>query len=324
LSENHNHIIDELLVKYLLEEANAAEQKQVEQWIEADPANKKYFNGFRLVWEQSKKLAAVSPVDEDAAWKRFQKRIRETKPVLRSMDRYRWLRIAALLVLFAGAGLIAYRFLNSGGPLPMHMARTTTKVLRDTLPDGSVVTLNKNSSISYPDRFKGDSRTVTLQGEAFFQVTPDKKKPFLITVNDVTIKVVGTSFNVRSEKGSTEVIVETGIVQVLKKNKMVELKPKEKIMVRPRDSVLTKTTEEDRLYNYYRTKEFICDNTPLWKLIEVLSEAYQVDIVLSRPGLRNLQLTTTFNNESLDRILEIISETFNLQVVKTKNGIIIK
>jgi transmembrane sensor len=324
LSENHNHIIDELLVKYLLEEANAAEQKQVEQWIEADPANKKYFNGFRLVWEQSKKLAAVSPVDEDAAWKRFQKRIGETKPVLRSMDRYRWLRIAALLVLFAGAGLIVYRFLNSGGPLPMHMARTTTNVLRDTLPDGSVVTLNKNSSISYPDRFKGDSRTVTLQGEAFFQVTPNKKKPFLITVNDVTIKVVGTSFNVRSEKGSTEVIVETGIVQVIKNNKMVELKPKEKIMVRPQDSVLTKTTEEDRLYNYYRTKEFICDNTPLWKLIEVLSEAYQVDIVLSRPGLRNLQLTTTFNNESLDRILEIISETFNLQVVKTKNGIIIK
>ena len=85
--------------------------------------------------------------------------------------------------------------------------------------------------------------------------------------------------------------------------------------------MLVKAVEEEQLYNYYRTKEFVCDNTPLWKLVEVLNEAYQANIVIDRPGLRTLPLSATFNNESLDQVLEVISLTFNISVTRTEDTI---
>ena len=133
-----------------------------------------------------------------------------------------------------------------------------------------------------------------------------------------------TSFNVRSENGLTEVIVATGIVQVQKGNKEVALRPNEKVVVRRQDSVITKEEETAQLYQYYESREFVCDNTPLWKLVAVLNKAYGANIVIGRPELRNLPLTTTFPNESLDRILQIISLTFNIEVEKTGTSTILK
>ena len=197
-------------------------------------------------------------------------------------------------------------------------------VLIDTLPDGSFVTVNKGSSISYPSHFHGKTRQVTLSGEAFFNVKPNKEKPFVISVNDVTIAVVGTSFNVKSIDGNTEVIVETGVVKVTKDGKTVELKANEEMRVNTKDSVLGKERVTDQLYKYYRTKEFVCDDTPLWKLIEVINEAYHSHIVFGDPTLREMPITTTFNNESLEQVLNVISETFNIKVVKDGDTIILE
>ncbi|MGB8193085.1 MAG: FecR domain-containing protein, partial [Chitinophagaceae bacterium] len=196
--------------------------------------------------------------------------------------------------------------------------------LTDTLSDGSVVTLNKKTSLSYPNKFKGDKRSVALQGEAFFKVTPDSKKPFIIQSNDVTIKVIGTSFNVRNDNNATEVIVETGIVEVSHRNSSIELRPGEKLVVHAQDTLLTKEKQQDKLYNYYSTKQFVCDNTPLWKLVQALNDAYDAHIEIGRPELRNIPITTTFNNESLDRILEIVRLTLNISVTKTGDKIILR
>jgi ferric-dicitrate binding protein FerR (iron transport regulator) len=232
------------------------------------------------------------------------------------------MRIAALFLLIAGAAVLYY---ISPREVPVqNLALVATKqTLIDTLSDGSVVTLNKNSSLSYPDRFEGEQRMVALKGEAFFSVTPNKDKPFLITVNDVTVKVVGTSFNIKSENGIIEVVVETGVVEVIRKNEVLQLRPKEKAVVK-KDSTMLKSQETEKLYNYYRTREFTCDNTPLWKLVDVLNEAYDTKIVIGRDALRNLPLTTTFNNESLDQILEIIRATFDITITRQNNTIILQ
>lgn len=98
----------------------------------------------------------------------------------------------------------------------------------------------------------------------------------------------------------------------------------EKIIVKKDNDVLEKEKKTGTLYNYYRTKEFECDNTPLWKLVEVLNLAYNTHIVIERKELRNLPLTTTFNDQSLDTILEIIRQTFGITLTKTGNEIILK
>ena len=119
----------------------------------------------------------------------------------------------------------------------------------DTLPDGSVVTINKGSSIAYASEFKGKSRALQLKGEAFFNVAPNKKKPFIISVNDVQITVVGTSFNVKDINGNTEVVVESGIVHVVKGGSSIDLKANESIQIATKDSVLAKKPVSDHLYN---------------------------------------------------------------------------
>lgn len=205
----------------------------------------------------------------------------------------------------------------------MLLARTTDNIVTDTLPDGSMVTLNKTSSLSYPSAFEGKKRSVKLTGEAFFKVTPDKKKPFVIAVNDVEVTVVGTSFNIKTINGFTEVIVETGIVRVTRAGKTIELHPNERLQTNETDT-LGKETIKDKLYNYYSSKEFICDDTPLSKLVDILNQAYQSNIVIGRKELRDQRINITLKNESLDRVLELISETVNAKVTRNNDQFVIE
>jgi transmembrane sensor len=277
----------------------------------------------RFLLEESGRIR-VPAVDTDQAWQRFRQRIaapQEKAAVKKAF--FTPLRAAALLVLVAGAALWGYLSMKDG-PAALLAIQSQSQVLNDTLPDGSMVTLNKNSVLSYKEKFRGDTRAVALKGEAFFRVQPDKSKPFVVQVNDVTVKVVGTSFNVKSGEGATEVIVETGIVQVTRNGKTVELRPGQKVLLKDEDSALVKENVKDHLHNYYHSKEFVCDNTPLWKLVDVLQEAYDVEIEIGREELRNLPLTATFNNESLDHILDIIATTFDIKVTRRNNKIILR
>jgi ferric-dicitrate binding protein FerR (iron transport regulator) len=319
-----NPINDDLLVKYLLEEATAEERKEVEERLAADVSYQKYYNHLKLIWEQSRQLAVTTTVNEEDAWQRLQQRIISSgEAPIKQMPKVPWKSIAALFVLVAGAAIITYNW-TKVKPVKNEIVYSKNEVVKDTLPDGSFVTLNKNSQVSYPQQFKGDRRTISLQGEAFFNVTPDKAKPFIIYVNDVTVQVVGTSFNIRSNNGTTEVIVESGIVKVSRQNKTTELKEGEKVSVNKSDTAVTKDAVTDKLYNYYRTKEFVCDNTPLWKLVEALNEAYNANIVIERKELKSLPLTVTFYNEPLDQVLSIIEETLNITATKSGNGLILR
>ena len=322
MGEENFHMDDALLVRYLLDEVDSAERLQVEQWLDASEQNLAYFRQFEALWQKSRELASANPPDEDAAWERFRNRIREPKQIDTAPSRFGWMRIAALLVIFFGAGWLVFRLFN---PAEINtVARAGNTVLIDTLPDGSVITLNKEAELTYPSSFKNNTRSVTLRGEAFFDVKPDPEKPFIVKVNDVTIRVLGTSFNVRSVNGNTEVIVETGRVEVTRAAKKIVLLPKEKVLVRQQETDLIREKEEEDLYNYYRTRSFVCDRTPLWKLVNVLNEAYHVRITIEREELRELLLTTTFHNESLDQILEILRQTFDLEINRNGETIIIR
>ena len=307
------------MVKFLLNETDADEQQQVKQWLAADDANVAYFNQLKKIWDESQQLASMMAVDEDRAWEKFQLRIH---PGLGRRTSFGWIRIAAAVIVLLGIGFLTYWSLNN------RVKQTTVAAqqapLNDILPDGSVVTVNKGSSISYPSKFKGKTRQVALKGEAFFNVTPNKQKPFIISINDVQITVVGTSFNVKNINGNTEVVVETGIVRVTKAGKTVELKAHEKLLAEEKDSVMVKEESKDQLYKYYRTKEFVCDDTPLWKLVQVINEAYDSHVVIGNPALRDMTITTTFYNESLDQVLNVIRITFNIKAEKQGDTIILQ
>jgi ferric-dicitrate binding protein FerR (iron transport regulator) len=325
LEQRFYHIDDDLLVKHLLGEASPEEEKAVNEWMNENATNREYYNQFKKIWDQSKAIAAESTVDANKAWERFQNRLaaQPESPKISKHNRFSWMRIAASAVLVVGLGVITYFLVNTTSEPTEMISQSGQNILVDTLPDGSVITLNKKSTVTYPSKFKGNKRSIALKGEAFFNVTPDKKKPFIISVNDVEVTVVGTSFNIKSDNGNTEVVVETGIVQVARPGKTVELIAGEKIVIPANDSNATKEAVSDKLYNYYRTKEFVCDDTPLWKLVQVLNEAYDANISIGRKELNDKKLTTTFNNESLDQVLEVIQLTFDITVIKKDDGQII-
>jgi len=327
LEQKFYHIDDDLLVKHLLGEASPEEEQAVMDWLKENAAHQEYYNQFKQIWDSSKELAAASTIDENKAWQKFKQRIADPKKeaAIVEPNRFSWREVAASIILLLGLTL-GIRFFNKTGDKPAELITTVSEqnVLIDTLSDGSVVTLNKESFIQYPSKFNGNTRSVALKGEAFFNVAPDKKKPFIITVNDVQVEVVGTSFNVKNENGNTEVVVETGIVRVTKAGKTTELIAGEKLFLPANDSATTKEAVSDKLYNYYRSKEFVCDETPLWKLVEVLNEAYDANISIGRKELRDLQLNTTFNNESLDKVLEVIHLTFDIIVVRKDGQIILQ
>lgn len=324
--ENYTHDkMDELLVKWLADEATPPEQRMVEEWIHSSEANRHYFQHFQLIWDESQKVAATAAVDENKAWRQFQRKIKKPEGATSKSMAVAWWRIAASILIIAGAAWFTNFILNKENTTPeMRNISSANDVKKDTLPDGSTATLNKNSELSYSSTFKGKTRKVNLKGEAFFKVNPDKEKPFIIDVNDIRVKVVGTSFNIKTVNGWTEVIVETGIVQVIKGSEVIELKAGERVSLAEMNSTVRKEVSKDKLYNYYVSRSFVCDNTPLWKLVEKLNEAYNANIRIGREELRKLPLTVTFDDESLDTILNIISQTLMIKVIKTGNEIILQ
>lgn len=308
----------------MLHEASPEEIGEVQLWIEQSEANKKYFDDFKYIWKKSEQLSSIQPVNENEAWFRFQQKLANQDCSVQMRKRqFSFGKIAAILLLLMGIGTaIFFITYNRFEKVEIY---SNSNVVNDTLPDGSIIVLNKHSSISYKKSFSKTNREISLQGEAFFNVKPDKKNPFQIaTGNNVQIDVVGTSFNVNEQTDFTQIVVKTGIVTVQKGNEKIFLYPNEKITIQADQSQLKKEKNTDDLYAYYRTKLFNCYNTPLSDLVSKLNEAYHSNIILDNVNIGKLQLTTTFKNESLDDILDVIATTFNLKIEKSKDHILIK
>jgi ferric-dicitrate binding protein FerR (iron transport regulator) len=315
---------DDLLINYLLKETTEDENRQVQQWLAADPANKKHFEGFELIWRQSKNLALNSTVNENDAWNRFENRLAEKKTEEKTIvkplwQNTYWRNIAAAILLVAGTWFVYTKVLP-----PQTTLMANNKVLIETLPDGSEVTLNKNAVLSYSFPIIAKKRLVKLdKGEVFFKVSPNKAKPFIIQAHEVTIEVVGTSFNVNHLPETTEIIVESGIVKVTEGKETVTLRKGQKVIVSSDGKLITQQVNDD-LYNYFRTNRFTAKNTPLSRVVEVLNKAYKVHIVIANPAIAAKTLTTTFEVGSLNQNLQLIAQTLNLKIERSKSTIILK
>ncbi|GAA4794162.1 FecR domain-containing protein [Olivibacter ginsenosidimutans] len=340
---------DELLIKFLLKETSPEEDLEVHNWLKQSPDNTKKLAQFKIIWESSKTLALQHPIDEEAAWNRFKElRDQEVKQPLpndndeppikvdeppikvlatpKTNTTTQWLKVAASVIISFGLLLGIYWYTIA----PKHPYFNTiewvatTATLTDTLPDGTGITLNKHSKITFQEKLFGWKRQVKMTGEVFFDVASNASKPFEVQTDNLTIRVLGTSFNVRSNPKATEVIVETGAVQVSRDDVIVKLKPDEKAIARTGLTTIEQRKQTDKLYDYYRTKQFKLDNTPLWRFVEVLNEAYSVKIVIGDPAIGNLPISTIFDNDSLNTILDTLCSMLQLHVVKNGKTITIK
>lgn len=323
----HYHIsLEDLLVKYLLQEASPGESQSVDQWLAADPANRRYFDQLKLIWEESLRLGrpADVPGEEEAAWETLREKMHRSAqraPQHRAAHRtpIRTIGWAAIATTAAAAILLFLWWRPTSASWQQVAAGNSIRT--DTLADGSIVTLNKHATLSTSTV---NHRTVTLSGEAFFRISPDKHHPFKIHTNRLTITVLGTSFNIRNEHDTTIVTVETGLIEIRNRVNDVRVKAGETITLGQFDAVLKPRTTTPVLYNYYQPRTFVCHDTPLGELVDALNQAYGDSIIIENPALRKLPITTTFHDEPLSGVLDVIEKTLDITVACSGSGYILK
>jgi len=226
-SNNNIHI---LLAKYLSGETNANETAIVETWIKEDDANKKYLEQLEIIWSESKKLICDKKPDVQKALIDFRERTKATSTI--AIYKMHWWQVAAVVLLIAGIATIIKLSDDSQIKQPGILKFIAGNVAQtDTLPDGSVVQLQPHTELSCPAKFITSQRSIELKGDAYFSVLHDASRPFQISVNDVKVTVLGTSFKISNLPGITEVDVITGIVQVTKQERSIKVFPHEKLIV---------------------------------------------------------------------------------------------
>jgi ferric-dicitrate binding protein FerR (iron transport regulator) len=193
------------------------------------------------------------------------------------------------------------------------------------LPDGSMVKLNRGSTLTYPEEFSGKIREVTLTGEAFFNVTRNPKKPFIIKTNGASIKVLGTSFNVYAydESSTVEVIVRTGKVELHEQvvSEKVEggkilLLPGEKGTFNKQNRTIAKETTFNHNNLSWVTHEIEFKYARLSDVFQTLKRVYNLQITVEKNVDLNQELNATFSQQQPDYIMEVIAMTQNLNLKK--------
>ncbi len=196
----------------------------------------------------------------------------------------------------------------------------------ETLIDGTVITLNRNSTLTYPEKFKKEIREVELSGDAYFEVEHNKNQPFVIKSQDIEIEVLGTSFYVNAhEKNATvEVVVNSGGVALRSdKQNQVVLKAGDRGVFDKKTRQLTRYKNEDINYNSWKTRMLVFDDTELLEVVDKLNEVYNTNIEIINPEINDCHITVTFDNMSIEAVLNILGETLDIIIEKSKQGYII-
>ncbi len=194
--------------------------------------------------------------------------------------------------------------------------RITTK-----LPDGTLVTLNAGSKITFPEKFNEDTRNVSLVGEAFFKVQRDESKPFTIATGNINIRVLGTSFNVRSfqNERNMQVAVEEGKVAVTENitQEGVALSQLEMVSVSINDGAIHKENISDKTVIFgWRDGDLVFKEQKLETIIQSLSRWYDVEFDIQQANKSEKLISATFRNASLKEVMESLShiQHFNYQI----------
>jgi hypothetical protein len=244
---------DALFASFLTGETSLAEDLVVKDWMERDE-NKRYMDGLQMIMEHSI-LPLTSGAEEQLAWEMLAKKME--RPAIKNAAEfllYKWVGAAAILLVLLATGFILERNNKNNKTNTNSQVAKNSRAIKlelhgngirtDTLPDGSVARLDKNSILYYPSVFDSSARSVQLKGSGYFSVTHHPQAPFRIVVGDMVVTDVGTSFIIHSDSEQTSVDVLTGAVEIIhnRKHQSLLLRAGEKISVHITDTIMRKLT----------------------------------------------------------------------------------
>ncbi|MGV3599641.1 MAG: FecR family protein [Dyadobacter fermentans] len=305
------------------------------QWIEANADKQRLVQEARyLILAIGNDAAGATTAETDQALEETWWRIHEQEHRVRPLGLASWWRVAAAVLLFAlGLGWYASRKYSGGPdiaarkPSVASPADRNIEVYNDSkvarlvnLEDGSTIILQPNGKLSYPAQFAAEKREVHLSGEAFFEVSKNRKRPFLVYTNDIVTEVVGTSFRVKAadDQPEVEVFVKTGEVHV-RQIKSSNTNAAENVVLLPNQSVsyvksrslFEKPENKDIPKRAIEYLNFDFTDAPVETIFSTLENAYGVTIDYPRDALRNCYLSTSLSDEPLLSKLKIVCESIS-------------
>lgn len=320
-----------LIGKYLNGEADASETERVEKLMnESDEfrieveKDSQMLNKIDLYY-QSKKFNSINAlpsvkiaVQPDSTKIKHIKK--ETVTLISVFKRY-----AAIILILLTLGFVAYYSIHSYQSNQNYSEITTAEnqILKSyILPDGTSVALNASTKLKFDKNFGQTIREVSVVGEAFFDVVPNREKPFVIHAGDAQVKVLGTSFNVCAYPADekVDVLVETGTVRVSCDNENSGQKPEVILTAGEKGSLFTdnnrieKTINGDKNLLAWKTGILEFRETPLADVIKHLQKTYHIKIDVKQDELNKLPLTARFDEKPAKFILDVIRLTFDLDL----------
>jgi transmembrane sensor len=300
----------ELIAKYLSHQATPKDEEQLLTWVSESFENQIIFQQFSEAWNV--RHSPKDLPDTEQALARLHKRISgiETKHV--KLRNRTWFRVAASFAAIVVTTFLVMRSWNDASPRMLTMAPDTLQTV--VLPDSSMVTLAPGATLSFPEEFRGDERRVVLTGKAFFDVAKNASMPFLIQSGTVTTKVLGTSFTIDHRSQQFKLTVNTGRVQVGRKEDIALLVPGDRLVY---DTIsrahlierVNMADATDWMYGVVRLED-----ATLSQVVAKLNDYFNRNIILVNESQMGCRITGTFEQQEIESIVEAIEFSTGLAI----------
>ncbi len=333
---------ENIIVKYLQNLASEKEIQLLDTWIHAEAKNREIFESFQIIWSTSElidKGPSGSLNLKDEKLKSNLNLKSKHKDNLKSGNLRIFksvLRYAAVVIISAGLSWLAYSYLGNPQKAEISYNEVITPMGSRThifLPDGSDVWLNADSYLKFPSVFSDKSREVELKGEGYFKVKKDSMRQFIVSTSDIKVKVLGTTFNLKSypEEGTVETTLVEGKIELQrtragKKGKVITMEPEQRVMYikdegrvvlseikkmnasigRPvvvPGNIFIADSVKTEIYTAWKDGRLIIEDEPLEELTVKLERKFDVKIIFENDKIRNYKFTGILENETLEQVL---------------------
>lgn len=306
--------IESLLILYFEGNLTDDEKRGVEDWINMSEDNYKLALQVQTIVMVSESIVVMRRIDVDKARKKVEGMIRREK--IKNVSAYLQ-KIAAILIVPLFLFLLLEVYERKDSESRNLEVKTnpgiTTKL---ALSDGTIVHLNSESSLTYPEKFGKNEREVSLDGEAFFEVSKDPDRKFIVkTPHQSEIEVTGTSFNVEafSEDSTISTTLISGSVSFVANNGVTNMRPGDKLVynfnTNQRSISHTKGVSESS----WKDGMIVFDDTPFCEALHILSKRFDVEFDVTNDKYKSYSLTGSFSNHRVEQILKIFSASSGIK-----------
>lgn len=310
--------MDELIASYLNGTASSEEKTQLLKWLCEEESHRTYFVSSREVWLASGAVLLTEKEKKDA-FRLFSQKVNDYESKRKRKLFTVSLRVAASIAVLIGC-LSASFFL--GKNYSDKMIPLKTRVMNQALmgeeskgsvllPDGTKVWLNAGSRLTYPEAFASEVRTVTLEGEGYFEVKHNNKAPFFVKTEAMTVQVLGTTFDVKNynHKKTAQTVLLSGAVavQLVNRDDIIHLTPNQKLSLDKESGLSQIETVDAQEYAIWIHNKLIFHKEPLETILNKMERWYGIEINCTKEVPLHLRLSLTIRKETKEEIFRLLS-----------------